>query len=131
MLTTNPVFLEVNMGAYRPNAVWLLCSVDLSLLDYGIWGIMKAKFNAIFHPNVDPLKQTIRQEWCPQTTAKVWRTWLAFRPWMVAILINSQGNTFLHQLKPFPDFRLRRKNLLNLFVKFIFYCLEKLHTLYN
>ncbi len=48
-------------------------------MDYGIWGIMQAKVNAIAHPNVFFLMQNIHQEQGPQTETKEQRTYCVAR----------------------------------------------------
>jgi hypothetical protein len=52
------------------------------LLDYGIWGILQVKGNAMAHPKMGSLKRTIRQLraaevkwWCSKIVARLGCAW--------------------------------------------------------
>ncbi len=44
-------FIESNMVVHWSKMVWPPYSLDLNLLDYGIWGVLQAKLNATSHKN--------------------------------------------------------------------------------
>ena len=42
---------------------WPPSSLDLNLLDFGIWGYLESKLSATHHKNLEALKTKLRKEW--------------------------------------------------------------------
>jgi inhibitor of nuclear factor kappa-B kinase subunit alpha len=72
---------------------WPPSSPDLNPLDYSIWGILKAKVNAIQHRSVDSLKKTLRNEWTKLPMSTVRNSVASWRRRLQAV-VKKRGGRF-------------------------------------
>ena len=67
-------------------------STDLIPLDYAIWGEIESKVCATFHPNLKPLKVTIKKQWSKMKDPYIKKVYSTFRTRLKAIIAAKGGH---------------------------------------
>lgn len=85
-------FCQSNFRSFWPSSLWPPSSPDLNPLDYSIWSVLEHATNRVSHPNVDSLKDAIREEWEKLTPEFLRKTCRSFRRRVETVIEKKGGH---------------------------------------
>jgi hypothetical protein len=84
-------FLQKNCPDFFPKDLWPPHSPDLSPLDFGVFGHLKAKLSGRAYKNKEEIRRAVSAEWRKLDPEFIWKTCTAFRSCIEKVIDANGG----------------------------------------